>query len=576
MNQFFGFIADIRFIIAVSVIVVLAVIWLLVTVIRARHFQRELNELKIRFEAVRMIPLSLKMNKVMNVAHANEKIMKPVDAANESFLKVSSEINEFNENLSVLDNDIQTNHLSKMKKKIASLQEKIQTLEVDTKSLEHTLDGFLAKETAQRQEVTALKNRFRAMKTQAMETANRLSFAWAMVEQKISDCEKMFMTFEEWMFNADFDKANKELVRIKFSMADLDKILDQMPDLIHDAQGIIPKLAQSLQKSFIHQKSRGVFLKHLEIETNLKMMTESLNEDLRYLKSGSVDGVKDRLKDMKERIKQMDQAVKTEGKAFDEVYILTKDSLKLRDQVEKLKLFVVEKYAKVKDRFDLAKMKEQIDHECNVFNQLVETMPSIMDTIKNQQVPATEVLVGLRKLITDLDTSNNVFKEMKEELEVASGDEERCREQLIKLQVTMSIVQLKLRKTKLPIISDKYEEDVNRAYEYFYRLNGLLDASPLQMPLINSTLQEAVPFVYKLYRELMNIIGTAVMVEETIVYGNRYRSTYADIDSDLTREELDFRNGEYTLALHRAITTMEKINPGSYETMMQKSRALDA
>ena len=256
MNQFFGFIADIRFIIAVSVIVVLAVIWLLVTVIRARHFQRELNELKIRFEAVRMIPLSLKMNKVMNVAHANEKIMKPVDAANESFLKVSSEINEFNENLSVLDNDIQTNHLSKMKKKIASLQEKIQTLEVDTKSLEHTLDGFLAKETAQRQEVTALKNRFRAMKTQAMETANRLSFAWAMVEQKISDCEKMFMTFEEWMFNADFDKANKELVRIKFSMTDLDKILDQMPDLIHDAQGIIPKCYSSKKSACLFKTCR--------------------------------------------------------------------------------------------------------------------------------------------------------------------------------------------------------------------------------------------------------------------------------------------------------------------------------
>ena len=40
-----------------------------------------------------------------------------------------------------------------------------------------------------------------------------------------------------------------------------------------------------------------------------------------------------------------------------------------------------------------------------------------------------------------------------------------------------------------------------------------------------------------------------MMVENTIVFGNRYRSTYADIDSELTRSELSFRNGEYTQAL---------------------------
>jgi septation ring formation regulator len=77
------------------------------------------------------------------------------------------------------------------------------------------LDDILAKETAQRQEVTTLKNRFRALKSQAQENASRLSFNWSTIEQKIDDTEKMFTTFEEWMFSSDFDKANAELDTIR-------------------------------------------------------------------------------------------------------------------------------------------------------------------------------------------------------------------------------------------------------------------------------------------------------------------------------------------------------------------------
>ena len=62
-----------------------------------------------------------------------------------------------------------------------------------------------------------------------------------------------------------------------------------------------------------------------------------------------------------------------------------------------------------------------------------------------------------------------------------------------------------------------------------------------------------------------------MMVENTIVFGNRYRSTYPDIDSELTRSELCFRNGEYTQALTIAIAIIEKIHPGNYEKMVKEN-----
>ena len=75
-------------------------------------------------------------------------------------------------------------------------------------------------------------------------------------------------------------------------------------------------------------------------------------------------------------------------------------------------------------------------------------------------------------------------------------------------------------------------------------------------------LQEAIDFVYQLYNNANNLVGIAIMVENAIVFGNRYRSSYPEIDSELTRAELSFQNGEYTKALKIAIQCIEKMHSG--------------
>ena len=113
-----------------------------------------------------------------------------------------------------------------------------------------------------------------------------------------------------------------------------------------------------------------------------------------------------------------------------------------------------------------------------------------------------------------------------------------------------------------------------KASGYISRLEELLAETPLNIQLMNSTLQEALNFIYQLYNNVNNVVGTVVMVENTIVFGNRYRSTYADIDSELTRSELSFRNGEYTNALTTAIATIKDLNKSFiilYSLSLQKT-----
>ena len=160
---------------------------------------------------------------------------------------------------------------------------------------------------------------------------------------------------------------------------------------------------------------------------------------------------------------------------------------------------------------------------------------------------------------------------MKTEIDGVSDDEDRAKKQLLKLQVIMNQMQVKIRKYKLPSISEQYEEDMVKADKYIVSLERLLEENPLNIQELNTTLKEAIDFIYKLYNNVNNMVATVIMVENTIVFGNRYRSTYADIDSELTRSELSFRNGEYTQALTIAIATIEKIHPGNYENMIKEN-----
>lgn len=186
-------------------------------------------------------------------------------------------------------------------------------------------------------------------------------------------------------------------------------------------------------------------------------------------------------------------------------------------------------------------------------------------------MPSSMVVVNIADLNQKVTNVNHALKDIKSRIEMATGDEDRASKQLTKLQIIMNLMQVKIRKYKLPNISEQYEDDMRKAYEYIRSLDGLMKESPINMQLLNSTLQEALDFIYKLYNNVNNVVGTVVMVENTIVFGNRYRSTYADIDSELTRSELCFRNGEYTKALTIAIATIEKIHPGNYEYMIKEN-----
>jgi septation ring formation regulator len=571
MNKFLSYLSDSKVVIAIIIIVVVLTIWLIVTRINTKRYRTDLEKLETKYNEIKKVPLSFKMNKAVAISRVDQETMDKVEKAKTEFSKTETDMSAISEHLAEAEDFIIAGKLRKADGLINSLEQDITDAHREVKSLDILLDDILAKETAQRQEVTTLKNRFRALKSQAQENASRLSFNWSTVEQKINDTEKMFTTFEEWMFSSDFDKANAELETIRTSMSELEKMVDTMPGLLEDARGVIPSMAETLHHDYQHHKNRGVYLKHLEIEKNLAALSASLKEDLIKLKAGRQDGVGEHLDDYKMRLTQMDEAVKKEGTAYDEMRALTKETETLANEVNQTESYLRANADSSANQFGLHEMEEVLQKNAALLDHLNASRPETMAQAKSYAVPASEVVISLKQLLQGYTDINEELKQQRAQMDAANNDVDRAKKQLVKLQIIMNSMQVKIRRYKLPNISTTYQDDMDKANTYIHHLEGLLKETPISIQLLNSTLQEALDFIYKLYNNVNNVVGTVVMVENTIVFGNRYRSTYEDIDSELTRSELCFRNGEYTQALQIAISTMEKIHPGNYESIVREN-----
>ena len=105
----------------------------------------------------------------------------------------------------------------------------------------------------------------------------------------------------------------------------------------------------------------------------------------------------------------------------------------------------------------------------------------------------------------------------------------------------------------LPHIGQTYDADVVKARSMIDQIDSILGDNPLQIEALNASVNGSIDFIYRLYNNVNNLVGTVDMVENAIVYANKYRSTYPELDSELTRAEVSFRNGEYTYALKTVI-----------------------
>lgn len=567
--------SSVWFYIAVGISLFL-ILFLICRNITKNKMMKELQQMEVSYTEMKTIPLLFKLNKATALARMNQEVASILAEKDDEYDKVQLDIKTISQLLADSDDLIQLGKYSLAKKNNKELVELLKTTEAKVKELNAILDGVLQQEVQQREQINLLKEEFRNTKIEYTQNSNPFIYSYEAIEERFLGIEKLFSSFEECMYASEFQKANEVKSEIEEKLAYLHKIYEELPNLLVMARGILPRTVDEVSSVYAQSKQKGVYLKHLQIAKNIEFINDSMKADLHALKNVEIEGIDDHLKECQKRLQQLLQQIEKENKSFDESLHMRNLLFADIDKMESAVSRIQELYNDVSMRFGFENMEDTITSLVNTCNQLKEEKAGIDALIQENTSSATSWLISLRELRQKIDISFADVKVIQEKLEHACLDESHAKTQLLKLYLIMNEMQARVRKHRLLSISESYEEDLKTAYVYVDSIENLLKEIPLNISLLNKTLTEAIDFIYRFYNNVNKILGSASMVEDAIVVGNRCRSTYAEVDMELTRAELAYRNGEYTKALSVAFKSLESVYPNSAETMIKNSAKKEA
>ncbi|MBQ1533774.1 MAG: hypothetical protein IIZ64_03030, partial [Erysipelotrichaceae bacterium] len=274
-----------------------------------------------------------------------------------------------------------------------------------------------------------------------------------------------------------------------------------------------------------------------------------------------VEGIKDDTENSKNILNELNESLAAENRSFKLARETNDKAYEHITDMEKVENYVRIAYDKDSARFGLEDLKEFLKQKRDSIDKYKKEYEEISADLGSCIKPASQLLEEAEKLSNDVETDMKSLYSYKTMIDRTTDGETRALSQLTKLQLVVSEVETKLAEYSLPTIDDSYKEDLKKSREYIQQLREMTSQIPINIEELNGLLNEAIDFIYRFYNNINNIIGMSIMVENAIVFGNKYRSTYPEIDRELSKAEFQYLNGEYTKALKTAITCMETLFP---------------
>lgn len=380
------------------------------------------------------------------------------------------------------------------------------------------------------------------------------------IELQFENIEKRFQDFEVVMEKNEYNEV-VHIVKAIDSMVDhMGIVISEVPDLVLLTSKLIPKRIEQISSTYDEMVKRDYPLDYLQIPYNIEETQKNINNIVDRIKVLNLEDCMFELKTILEYLDSLFVDFENEKiarKKFEEEAPLFERKL------EKLNKMVSDIYSQLDEIKSLYDLKDEdvtiIDDVNSLLIDLNNDYKKEIKNLKKRLLPYTEVT-------KDLEVFNNRLKSIDEELDVALKslgnmyeDERRAREQLDEIQELLKQSKIKIRSFKLPIVTNDYFVQLSEANEAILEIIKELERKPIVIKTLNTRVDTARDLVLKLYNTTNETIKLAKMSEISIVYGNRFRSSYDNVDQGLNQAEILFYKGNYRRSLEVSIRVIESI-----------------
>ena len=551
--------------IAAAVLVIFITILIVVRKNRKKKLKEQIDALYVRFNDIKTVPIAFKLAKAQTMAKRSEETSASVADYYAKYEETEKHINELQELLNNVDDGLNTLSYKEALESLKVADFNMVSCEKEIREIDEFLEGFTEKENEQREFSVKLKEKYRIIKNTINKNSQLLSIAYEGFVKKLQECEELFTVSEEAMFGSDYGKAQDTLEDINNRLEDIKKNANAVPKLVKDSKGVLPIMLDETKRELALTRQRGIYTDHLEINEKLAEVEKDLNEDIKNITEANTSGIKKRLAAAKDILNELNEQLVTENKAFKQAQETNDLALQHLQDMEKVEEYVRTAYRKDSQRFGLMDLDSDLDKIKENIGKYRREYGVISGDLGTCTRPASQILTDAEDLYSAVDADMKALYSYKTTIDKSTDGEIRANSQLTKLQLVVCEVESKLAEYSLPSIDESYKNDLLRSRQYIEQIRTLLNEVPIDVDRLNGLLSEAIDFIYRFYNDINNVVGMCIMVENAIVFGNKYRSTYPEIDRELSKAEFQYLNGEYTKALKTAITCMETLFPESVD-----------
>ena len=217
-----------------------------------------------------------------------------------------------------------------------------------------------------------------------------------------------------------------------------------------------------------------------------------------------------------------------------------------------------------------------IEDDYKEFQKVLDDLNDVTEIIESKDFSYQDMIENFERITINSKPFNDSLIKHNELAESLKIQEKRALDELDNINIVLLEIKSEIRNKHLPMISESYQDYIDDSYQKADAILNFIRQRPIDLKSLSMQVDAARDVIYKLYDNVHNLIVTAEMVEDAIIFGNRYRSSFLEVNTELTKAELLYRNGEYTKALSTAVDIIEKIKPDSYEMLVNKKSPKNA
>lgn len=577
MKNFIEYVGVRNLIIFGTILVALIIFMIVYHSIKLKIYRQEILDLQNQINGIKTLPLQYRLGRVQSIA----KNMPEVAEEYEQFTKDFEKITEFQKNeLGVLVNEVDESlfygKTHGIKKKFALIREMTQRYDHDAKDLLARIEKVTEIENIQRVEIIRVKGKYREVGNEYEKIRVKVEEFVPHVLEMFKELDDDFVKLETLMNNQMFADAKNFTEEIENRIDSLQENLKDLPSYVYVVSDLLPSKIDKVDELITSLEGDEYALEEMNIAARRQEVDEQMEESIAHVKNVDIKGAAEVLEPLTGLIEELVIDLGKELDSYKQFKEKWRESYNELQRLTDVYQNTMKEYRRLITEFVIDEEEVVISKKYEEFKQIQKNANDLIEQMESGHFAYANMLEHVENLYDRMMQHDAYLEEFKKQKEDIDTKNQKTEELLENINIVLLEIKSEIKNEHLPLVNDSYRDYIADSYNKVEEIKRFKTHKPVVLNELCAKVEGARDVIYKLYDNVHNMIVTAGMVEDAIVYANRYRSMFLEVNTELTKAEVLFRNGEYRNALQVAVDILERLEPGKYEELIKRKEIKSA